>query len=183
MDASAVFYKKRTAVFLVLVISAYSFSELVLYKQRENIVDSAQPSYHFRYAGGFSSIDLRPYDLTNEDHILAVLQKSAAFRVNDPLEMPVMEGAEAAYPVYSAFANACYVKEPLNKSLGASRRHIFRLSLPQNLEIHKVQRARRRRDAGHRLGRQADNAAGVICDFWALTVDCARRRVHRPTAA
>lgn len=102
------FYKKRTAVFLVLVISAYSLSELVLLKQRENILDSAEPSYNFRYADGYSSIDLRPYDVTNEDHILAVLQEPAAFSITDPLEMPVMDGAEAAYPVYSAFANACY---------------------------------------------------------------------------
>ena len=103
------FYKKRTAVFLVLVISAYSFSELALLKQRENILDSAHPPYEFRYAGGYSSIDLRPYDVTNEDHILAVLQGPADFRITDPQEMPIMDGAEAAYPVYSAFANACYV--------------------------------------------------------------------------
>ncbi len=31
-----------------------------------------------------------------------------------------------------------YLQEPLNKSSGASRRHIFRLFLPQNLEIHQV---------------------------------------------
>ena len=102
------FYKKGTAVLLVLVISAYSVSELVLWKQRENIVDSAQPSYNFRYGGGFSSIDLRPYDVTNSDNILAVLQEPAAFRITDPQEMPILDGAEAAYPVYSAFANACY---------------------------------------------------------------------------
>ena len=102
------FYKKGTAALLAIVISAYSVSELVLWKQRENVVDSAQPSYNFRYGGGFSSIDLHPYDVTNHDNILAVLQEPAVFRITDPQEMPVLDGAEAAYPVYSAFANACY---------------------------------------------------------------------------
>ena len=102
------FYHKGVAVFLVFVASAYSLSELALYKQRENILDSAHPPYEFEYAGGYSSIDLRPYDVTNEDNLLAVLQEPAAFYITDPMEMPIMDGAEAAYPVYSAFANACY---------------------------------------------------------------------------
>ena len=102
------YHKKRIAAFLVLVISSYSLSEIVLYKQRENIVDSARPPYEFRYAGGYSSIDLRPYDVTNEDNLLAVLQEPASFYITNPMEMPILDGAEAAYPVYSAFANACY---------------------------------------------------------------------------
>ncbi|MBD5102186.1 MAG: hypothetical protein HDT27_05735 [Subdoligranulum sp.] len=101
-------YKKRTAIFLVLVVCAYSFSELALMNQRKNILDSAEPTHNFSYADGYSSIDLRPYDVTNEEHILAVLQEPASFSITDPLRMPIMDGAEAAYPVYSAFANACY---------------------------------------------------------------------------
>ena len=103
------YHKKSVATTLVIVISVYSLSEFVLFKQRENIVDSAYPSYDFYYAGGYSSIDLEPYDVTNEDNILVTLQEPASFSITDPLEMPIMDGAEAAYPVYSAFANACYV--------------------------------------------------------------------------
>ena len=102
------FYKKRTAVFLILVISAYSFSEIALLKQRENILDFAHPFQEYRYDGGYSSIPLLPYDVTRKNHSLAVLQEPAAFRITDPLEMPILDGAEAAYPVYAAFANACY---------------------------------------------------------------------------
>ncbi|MBD5452889.1 MAG: hypothetical protein HDR30_00995, partial [Lachnospiraceae bacterium] len=91
------------------VVFLNSLSEFALFKQRENIVDSARPSYKFSYAGGYSSIDLDPYDVTNEDNILATLQEPASFSITEPLEMPIMDGAEAAYPVYSAFANACYV--------------------------------------------------------------------------
>lgn len=100
--------KKGVTAALVIVVSLYSLSEFALFKQRENIVDSAHPSYHFHYAGGYSSIDLEPYDVTNEDNILVTLQEPAAFSITKPQEMPIMDGAEAAYPVYSAFANACY---------------------------------------------------------------------------
>ena len=101
--------KKAVTAALVIVVSLYSLSEFALYKQHENIVDSARPSYKFSYAGGYSSIDLDPYDVTNEDNILPTLQDPTAFSIADPQEMPIMDGAEAAYPIYSAFANACYV--------------------------------------------------------------------------
>ncbi len=103
------YHKKRVAAVFVIVIFAYSLSEFKLFKANENIVDSAHPSYNFHYAGGYSSIDLYPYDVTNKDNILVTLQEPAAFSITDPLEMPILDGAEAAYPVYSAFANACYV--------------------------------------------------------------------------
>ena len=103
------YHKKAVAAVLVIVVSLYSLSEFVLFKQREIIVDSARPSYNFSYAGGYSSIDLNPYDVTNEDNILITLQEPASFSITDPQEMPILDGAEAAYPVYSAYANACYV--------------------------------------------------------------------------
>ncbi len=103
------YHKKAVTAALVIIVSLYSLSEFALFKQRENIVDSAHPSYNFYYAGGYSSIDLHPYDVKNEDNILVTLQEPAAFSITDPQEMPILDGAEAAYPVYSAFANACYV--------------------------------------------------------------------------
>lgn len=105
-------YHKKVimTVIIVVVVSAYAMSEFVLFKQRENIIESAHPypSYRFSYAGGYSSIDLHPYSVENEENILAKLEEAAAFHIDDPQEMPIMDGAEAAYPVYSAFANACY---------------------------------------------------------------------------
>ncbi len=115
------YHKKIIMTVMVVVFSAYALSEFVLFKQRENIVESARPSYNFSYAGGYSSIDLRPYSVENEENILAKLEEPAAFRIDDPQEMPIMDGAEAAYPVYSAFANACYtniseIQRKANKS-------------------------------------------------------------------
>lgn len=101
-------HKKITAAVFVVVLTAFAASELVLLKHREHIVESAHPSYKFEYAGGYSSIDLQPYAVENEENILAKLEEPSTFRITDPQEMPLLDGAEAAYPVYAAFAGACY---------------------------------------------------------------------------
>lgn len=64
--------------------------------------------YGFPYEHGWSSVDLRPYYVENEKNKLVKLDEPASFIVSDVSKMPVLDGAEAAYPVYSAFANACY---------------------------------------------------------------------------
>lgn len=104
-------HKKRTVAALVVslaVLSIFIYSEFALHEQRKNIVESARPSYGFIYAGGYSSIDLSPYNVENKENILARLEEPSTFMISDPEKMPIMDGAEAAYPVYSAFANVCY---------------------------------------------------------------------------
>lgn len=66
------------------------------------------PSYGFDYGNGFSSVDLEPYYVTNPNNILPKLQDPVSFKVETQSEMPILDGAEAAYPVYAAFANATY---------------------------------------------------------------------------
>ena len=67
------------------------------------------PSYGFDYGNGFSSVDLEPYYVTNPSNILPKLQEPASFKVENQSEMPILDGAEAAYPVYASFANATYM--------------------------------------------------------------------------
>ena len=64
--------------------------------------------YGFKYGGGFASVDIYRYDVNNNANILPALDSPSSFRIGDRNKMPVLDGAEAAYPVYSAFANACY---------------------------------------------------------------------------
>lgn len=64
--------------------------------------------YGFAYEGGWSSVDLKPYYVENPENKLAKLDEPASFIISDVSKMPVLDGAEATYPVYSAFANACY---------------------------------------------------------------------------
>lgn len=64
--------------------------------------------YGFAYEGGWSSVDLRPYYVESPENKLVRLDEPASLMISDVSQMPVLDGAEAAYPVYSAFANACY---------------------------------------------------------------------------
>ncbi|AZU60473.1 PstS family phosphate ABC transporter substrate-binding protein [Neobacillus mesonae] len=66
------------------------------------------PSYGFKYGGGYSSTDLTPYEVTNPNNKLPKLKEQSTFTIAKPADMPVLDGAEAAYPVYSAFANAAF---------------------------------------------------------------------------
>lgn len=62
--------------------------------------------YRFPYENGYSSVDLYPYHIDNPDNRLAVTDAPSTLTITH--DMPVLDGAEAAYPVYAAFANACY---------------------------------------------------------------------------
>ncbi|WP_419883560.1 PstS family phosphate ABC transporter substrate-binding protein [Peribacillus sp. B-H-3] len=66
------------------------------------------PSYGMEYGDGYSSTDLTPYEVTNGDNILPKLEGESLFTIKDKKNMPVLDGAEAAFPVYSAFAQATY---------------------------------------------------------------------------
>ncbi|MEW9052149.1 MAG: substrate-binding domain-containing protein [Neobacillus sp.] len=66
------------------------------------------PTYGFEYGGGYSSTDLSPYEVTNSNNRLPKLESPSAFTIKEAENMPVLDGAEAAFPVYSAFANAVY---------------------------------------------------------------------------
>lgn len=75
------------------------------YMSRRNLLP---PDYGTEYGGGYSSVDLNSYDVTNPQNRLPRLSAPASFTVSNPSAMPVLDGAEAAFPVYSAFALACY---------------------------------------------------------------------------
>lgn len=72
-------------------------------------MDILPPSYGFQYSNGFSSIDLAPYEIFKAGKKLPKLNEQPTFTITDKGRgWPILDGAEAAYPVYSAFANACY---------------------------------------------------------------------------
>lgn len=85
-------------------------SEGIWFGKQRNIIerDPEQSGYGFAYEDGYSSTNLEPYYVENAENILARLDISSTFIISNPTEMPVLDGAEAAYPIYSAFANACY---------------------------------------------------------------------------
>jgi len=68
----------------------------------------ATQGHGFYYENGYSSVDLSPYYVENPENILARLDEPSEFTVSKAEDMPVLNGAEAVYPVYSAFAACCY---------------------------------------------------------------------------
>ncbi len=105
------FCRKYLFGILIGCAAVLLLSEGIWFYKRKNIieVDPSQKGYGFAYEDGLSSTDLSPYYVENEDNILARLNTPSTYTVSDSASMPVLDGAEAAYPVYAAFAYACYV--------------------------------------------------------------------------
>ena len=95
---------------VICSILVISIIEGVWFYSRRDIIkkDPKLSGYGFAYENGYSSTDLEPYYVENEENILAKLDTPSTFVISEPTEMPMLDGAEAAYPIYSAFANACY---------------------------------------------------------------------------
>ena len=62
----------------------------------------------FSYMHGWSSTDFTDYTVYSETSKLAELDHPASLTIENVDEMPVMDGAEACYPLYAAIAKAVY---------------------------------------------------------------------------
>lgn len=98
------FNKKQVVTVLTVFILAIGTGAGVQWQRSKTVL----PSYGFEYGGGYSSTDLTPYEVTNPDNKLPKLAEPSTFMIKNSSEMPILDGAEAAYPVYSAFANTVY---------------------------------------------------------------------------
>jgi phosphate transport system substrate-binding protein len=76
---------------------------------RKDASYTKQRGHGFEHAGGFSDSDLKPYDPRIPGSIVARLSAPATFTLKGTDKLPVLNGAQAAFPVYAAFANACYL--------------------------------------------------------------------------
>ena len=117
---------RRWAWATMLCFYAVSIGHIALVSWQEHTYHALR-GHGFERLGGFSSSDLKPYDPRNPQNILPKLKVPASFRLQkEPL--PVLDGAEAAFPVYAAFAQACYNNlTPLTKDELArydSTRHV-----------------------------------------------------------
>ncbi|MCQ2407583.1 MAG: substrate-binding domain-containing protein [Oscillospiraceae bacterium] len=62
----------------------------------------------FDYMHGYSSTDFTDYTVYADHSKLAGLDHKPSFMIENEDEMPVLDGAEACYPLYAAFAKALY---------------------------------------------------------------------------
>ncbi|EKN66750.1 phosphate-binding protein [Neobacillus bataviensis LMG 21833] len=106
------FDKKQVLPVLLVFFLAMGTGAAVQWHRSQTVL----PSYGFEYGGGYSSTDLTPYEVTNPDNKLPKLAAASTFTIKNPSELPILDGAEAAFPVYSAFANAAY--ENIGQDMG-----------------------------------------------------------------
>jgi phosphate transport system substrate-binding protein len=107
--------KKQVLSVLIVFILAIGTGAAVQWQRSKTVL----PSYGFEYGGGYSSTDLTPYELTNPNNKLPKLGSSSTFTIKELSEMPILDGAEAAFPVYSAFANVTY--ENIQNGMGKEK--------------------------------------------------------------
>ena len=62
----------------------------------------------FKYMHGFSSTDFTDYMVYSENSRLVTLDHQPDLFIENEEDMPILDGAEACYPLYAAFAKACY---------------------------------------------------------------------------
>ncbi|MCQ2530804.1 MAG: substrate-binding domain-containing protein [Lachnospiraceae bacterium] len=62
----------------------------------------------FDYMHGYSSTDFTDYTVYSENSKLITLDSPASLVIEKEEDMPVLDGAEACYPLYAAFAKAVY---------------------------------------------------------------------------
>ena len=90
------------AVFVVCaLLCGFTYFESPNYKYR-NL------SHGFKYMNGYSSTDFSDYHVYSENSKLVSLDHEPEFMIEDVEDMPVMDGAEATYPLYAAVAKTLY---------------------------------------------------------------------------
>lgn len=97
-------HRKQLAGAAAFILLAFGIGGTIEWQRSQTVL----PSYGFQYGGGYSSTDLWPYEIDNPDNLLPRLSEPSTLVIEDPEEMLVLDGAEAAFPVYSAFAQAVY---------------------------------------------------------------------------
>ena len=80
-------------------------TSLYLYMNRPAV---RYAGHGFEYMHGFSSTDFTDYMVYSENSRLVTLNHQPELIIENEEDMPVLDGAEACYPLYAAFAKACY---------------------------------------------------------------------------
>ncbi len=95
--------KKAWAPLALAVICV--IASTVLYCNRPSV---KYGGHGFDYMHGYSSTDFSDYMVYNQNSKLAVPDSEVSLTIEKEEDMPVLDGAEACYPLYAAFAKAVY---------------------------------------------------------------------------
>ena len=96
----------KIAAAAVILIAAF-FVVRRLYIYFNNLSNEKYLGHGFEYMNGYSSTDFTGYHVYDSDKLYKLDHKASLIIENEE-DMPVLDGAEACYPVYSALALATY---------------------------------------------------------------------------
>ena len=88
---------------IVILSSISAYSYFTGYE-----VDHIKQGYGFNYMHGYSTTDFGDYFVYSEPGKLVMLDHKPDVYIKDIQDMPVMDGAEACFPLYSSIAKNCY---------------------------------------------------------------------------
>lgn len=95
--------KKITIISTVFLLMFTA--DIYLYKNRPEIRYAV---HGFNYMNGYSSTDLSDYSPYADNSKLVTLKEPSTLIIDNEEDMPILDGAEACYPVYSAIAKTVY---------------------------------------------------------------------------
>jgi len=101
-------HKKRNLLVLFGVFTVVALLIVLDIKLYNNRPEVRYHSYNFNYMYGYSSTDFSNYMVYSKDSKLVSLGHSPAFIIEKESDMPIMDGAEACYPLYAAVAKTLY---------------------------------------------------------------------------
>ena len=97
-------YLKQSLIVLAVIAICSVFS-LHTYRNRDELKYSG---HGFQYMMGFSSTDFTDYHVYSNPSKLVTLDHQPEIYFTNENEMPIMDGAEACYPLYNSVAKAIY---------------------------------------------------------------------------
>lgn len=96
---------RRVSIGLAALLVVCLLTDGILYVNRP---EAKYAGHGFTYMNGYSSTDLDDYRVYSRHSKLAELDHEPQLRIENEADMPVMDGAEACYPLYAAVAKAVY---------------------------------------------------------------------------
>ncbi|MCR4950707.1 MAG: hypothetical protein K6A40_05235, partial [Solobacterium sp.] len=89
-----------------MILGAAVLGTIVWFGMRNQFAEK-HSGHGFKYMNGFSSTNFTGYHVYDGEK-LAVLDHEASLIIDKEEDMPVLDGAEACYPLYAAAAKAVY---------------------------------------------------------------------------
>ena len=96
---------KLLSMLSLLIVAVSSFVSYSSYLNRDEL---KYAGHGFQFMNGYSSTDFSDYHVYSDPGKLVTLDHEPEIIIENEQDMPVMDGAEACYPVYSAVAKAIY---------------------------------------------------------------------------